>query len=181
MKKVFISVCFGKFRETKFDNMQDAIRFVTHYQISNVRLILKINNTEDEEWVSTTEDWNNLDAVIQIPNDIYDNLDSYFINRIEIIEMLSKIDERIDWVLGYFDTRNLSYDKALKYLVNKVIYYLVCDTRMFCSFWDDDKLDEYDDLMTDRITNKYGEYINGKIIPREFNFRSLENTRLYPI
>jgi hypothetical protein len=49
MEKVFISVCFSKFNKTKFDNMQDAIRFVKINKLSNTRLVLKTINTS-EEW-----------------------------------------------------------------------------------------------------------------------------------
>jgi hypothetical protein len=49
MKKVFISVCFGKFKKTRFTNIADAIQFVKANNLPNTRLRLKTVNTV-EEW-----------------------------------------------------------------------------------------------------------------------------------
>jgi hypothetical protein len=51
MAKVFISVSFGKFKRTQFENIVDAIVFVREQKLSNVRLRLKT--------IGSVEEWDN--------------------------------------------------------------------------------------------------------------------------
>ena len=49
MKKVFMSVSFGKFKRTRFTQMSEAISFVRENKLSNTRLKLtKVGSVE--EW-----------------------------------------------------------------------------------------------------------------------------------
>jgi hypothetical protein len=52
MKKVFMSVSFGKFKRTSFIEIAEAIAFVRENKLSNTRL--KLNK------VSSVEEWDNL-------------------------------------------------------------------------------------------------------------------------
>ena len=49
--KVFMSVSFGKFKRTQFENMADAVSFVREQKLSNKRLRLKL--------VGSVEEWDN--------------------------------------------------------------------------------------------------------------------------
>lgn len=49
MNKVFISVCFEKFKKTQFSTISEAIQFVKANNLPNTRLRLKTVNTI-EEW-----------------------------------------------------------------------------------------------------------------------------------
>ncbi len=51
MKKVFMSVSFGKFKRTRFTEIAEAIAFVRKNKLSNTRL--KLNK------VSSVEEWDN--------------------------------------------------------------------------------------------------------------------------
>ena len=51
MKKVFMSVSFGKFKRTRFTEIAEAIAFVRENKLSNIRL--KLNK------VSSVEEWDN--------------------------------------------------------------------------------------------------------------------------
>ena len=97
-------------------------------------------------------------------DDIYDGLDPYYRRRIKMADISDKIDEKIDWVLDSYDTRNLSPEKALVILMKDVVRRLIWESRVWGPEWDDDKLDEYDDLMGNRIMEKYGDEIKEKIL-----------------
>jgi hypothetical protein len=102
-------------------------------------------------------------------DDIYDGLDPYYRRRIKMADISDKIDEKIDWVLGYYDTRNLSPEKAasgLAILMKEVVRRLIWESRVWGPEWGDDEIDEYDDLMGNRIMDKYGDEIKRKIIEK---------------
>jgi hypothetical protein len=97
-------------------------------------------------------------------DDIYDNLDSYYRRRIKMADISDKIDEKINWLLDYYDTINLSPEKALAILMKEVVRRLIWESRVWGPEWGDDEIDEYDDLMGNRIMEKYGDQIKEKIL-----------------
>lgn len=112
--------------------------------------------------IITESQYNELTKV----DDVYDGLDPYYRRRIKMINISDKIDEKIDWVLKNYYVRDIISDKELAKLIREIVRRLIWESRVWGPEWDDDKIDEYDDLMGNRIMDKYGDEIKRKTIEK---------------
>jgi len=83
-----------------------------------------------------------------------------------MINISDKIDEKIYWVLKNYYVKDIISDKELAKLIREIVRRLIWESRVWSPEWDYDKIDEYDDLMGNRIMDKYGDEIKRKTIEK---------------
>ena len=111
--------------------------------------------------IITEEQYNELNKI----DDIYDDLDPYYRRRIDFIDIKSEIDRRIDNTTAKYIKLN---PRGFTGRVSDIIFGVVWVTipNEWGANSEDEKLIKYHYEMTERIRNKYGNYIKETLLQK---------------